>query len=121
MGQIGKILLMFFVGLEIDLQQFKEHRKRALVFGVVTFALPLAAGIAVGLAFRYAFLSALLIGALLSSHTLVAYPAVHEGGQAGRPSVIITAGSTVLADTLALLTCAPSCKLSLARRSWSWP
>jgi Kef-type K+ transport system membrane component KefB len=102
-GEMGKVLLMFFVGLEIDLQQFKEHRKRALVFGILTFALPLAAGIVIGLAFHYALLSALLIGALLSSHTLIAYPTVHESGQGGRPSVTITAGSTVLADMFALL------------------
>ena len=105
-GEMGKVLLMFFVGLEIDLEQFREHRKKALAFGFVTFALPLAAGIAVGLAFHYALLSALLIGALLSSHTLIAYPAVHHGKQGNRLSVTVTAGSTVLADTLALLTLA---------------
>ena len=105
-GEMGKVLLMFFVGLEIDLDQFREHRKKALAFGVVTFALPLAAGIVIGLAFHYALLSALLIGALLSPHTLIAYPAVHHGKQGSRLSVTITAGSTVFADMLALLTLA---------------
>ena len=105
-GEMGKVLLMFFVGLEIDLDQFREHRKKALAFGLVTFAVPLAAGFVIGLAFHYAVLSALLIGALLSSHTLIAYPAVHHGKQGNRLSVTVTAGSTVLADTLALLTLA---------------
>ncbi len=105
-GEMGKVLLMFFVGLEIDLEQFRKHRRKALAFGLVTFALPLAAGVVIGVAFHYALLSALLVGALLSSHTLIAYPAVHHGKQGNRLSVTVTAGSTVLADTLALLTLA---------------
>src|SRR6516225_5235140 len=41
-AELGKLLLMFFVGLDIDLDQFAKARRRAALFGVVTFALPLA-------------------------------------------------------------------------------
>jgi Kef-type K+ transport system membrane component KefB len=64
-AELGKLLLMFFVGLEIDMQQFREHRGKSLVFGLATFSLPLATGVAVGLVFGYSTLSAILIGSLL--------------------------------------------------------
>ena len=102
-AEIGKLLLMFFVGLEIDLDQFARARRRALAFGVATFALPLAAGIAVGHAFGYSPIAALLIGSLIASHTLIAFPMVAAAGLAARPSVVVTVGATVLTDMLSLL------------------
>ncbi|MBR0648753.1 cation:proton antiporter [Roseomonas terrae] len=102
-GEIGKLLLMFFVGLEIDLDQFARARRRALSFGVATFALPLAGGFAVGHAFGYSPVAALLIGSLIASHTLIAFPIVTAAGLSARPSVTVTVGATVLTDMLALL------------------
>lgn len=84
-AELGKLLLMFFVGLEVDLQQFNEHRRRAILFGLLTFALPMAAGTAAGLAFGYGAISAILIGSLLASHTLIAYPLVSAARQGGPP------------------------------------
>src|SRR5262245_16378038 len=52
-SEIGKLLLMFFAGLEIDITQFNRTRNRSLVFGALTFALPLLAGIGVGRQFGY--------------------------------------------------------------------
>src|SRR4029079_18242876 len=43
-SELGKLLLMFFAGLEIDLVQFNRTRNRYIGFGLLTFALPLAAG-----------------------------------------------------------------------------
>jgi hypothetical protein len=40
-ADIGKLLLMFFAGLEIDLAQFKQTRNRSVGFGLLTFAFPL--------------------------------------------------------------------------------
>jgi Kef-type K+ transport system membrane component KefB len=39
-AEIGKLLLMFFAGLEIDLSQFRRTGKRSLVFGALTFSCP---------------------------------------------------------------------------------
>lgn len=102
-AEIGKLLLMFFVGLEIDLKDFSRERKRAFLFGAATFALPLAAGFAVGHAFGYSVVSALLIGSLIASHTLIAFPLVAAAGLVARPSVVVAVGATVLTDMLALL------------------
>ncbi|MDP3159584.1 MAG: cation:proton antiporter [Reyranella sp.] len=102
-AELGKLLLMFFVGLEIDMQQFREHRRKSLVFGLATFALPMAAGVAIGLVFGYSMLSAILIGSLLASHTLIAYPLVMQAGLAKYLPVTVTVGATILTDTLSLL------------------
>lgn len=102
-AELGKLLLMFFVGLEVDLRQFKAERKRSFLFGLATFGLPLVAGIAGGLAFGYGPISAVLIGSLLASHTLIAYPIVLEAGLAKLPAVTITVGATILTDMLSLL------------------
>ena len=84
-AELGKLLLMFFVGLEIDMQQFRENSRRSLVFGPATFALPMVAGAAVGLIFGYSTLSAVLIGSLLASYTLIAYPVVLDATDAPSP------------------------------------
>src|SRR5580765_4801979 len=48
-AELGKLLLMFFAGMEIDLVQFNRTRNRSVGFGLLTFAFPLAAGLLVGL------------------------------------------------------------------------
>ena len=103
LSELGKLLLMFFVGLEIDLRQFAAQRVRAGAFGLLTFALPMAAGTAAGLAFGNGTISSVLIGSLLASHTLIAFPIVSAAGFAGRPAVAVTVGATVLTDMLSLL------------------
>jgi Kef-type K+ transport system membrane component KefB len=41
MAELGKLLLMFFAGLDIDLALFRRARNRAITFGIATTALPL--------------------------------------------------------------------------------
>lgn len=102
-AEIGKLLLMFFVGLEIDLALFKRVRHRSMMFGIMTFAFPLLAGTLVGLASGYPLNGAVVIGSLLSSHTLIAYPIVEEAGQSRNEAVTVTVGATVLTDLASLL------------------
>lgn len=102
-AELGKLLLMFFAGMEIDLIQFNRTRNRSMGFGVLTFALPLAAGVLVGFAAGYPLIGALLIGSLLASHTLIAYPIVDKLGQLRNEAVTVTIGATVFTDVAALL------------------
>jgi Kef-type K+ transport system membrane component KefB len=102
-AEIGKLLLMFFAGLEIDLSQFRRTGKRSLVFGALTFSLPFAAGIAVGLLAGYGVLAAVLIGSLISSHTLLGFPIVRRLGLVTDEAVAVTIGGTVFTDLTALL------------------
>lgn len=116
-AEIGKLLLMFFAGLEIDLVQFNRTRNRSIGFGLLTFAFPLAAGLLVGLAAGYPVVGALLIGSLLASHTLIAYPIVERMGQLRNESVTVTIGATVFTDIgslLVLAVCIPIHKSGFA-------
>jgi Kef-type K+ transport system membrane component KefB len=102
-GEIGKLLLMFFAGLEIDLIQFRRVRNKSLGFGALTFALPLLAGAAAAHLFGYGWVAALLVGSLLASHTLLGFPIVQELGVVRHESVAVTIGATVFTDILSLL------------------
>ncbi len=103
LSEIGKIYLMFAAGLEIDLALFQKTRNRSLTFGALTFAVPFVSGIGVGLFFGYGWLAAVLIGSLLASHTLLAYPIVQRLGVVGDEAVTITVGATIFTDIAALL------------------
>jgi Kef-type K+ transport system membrane component KefB len=102
-ADIGKLLLMFFAGLEIDLDQFLRVRNRSLTFGVATFAFPMLAGITVGLAFDNGWIGALLIGSLLASHTLLGFPIVQQLGLVRNEAVTVAIGATVFTDVASLL------------------
>jgi hypothetical protein len=78
-AEIGKLLLMFFAGLEIDLSQFRRTGTRSLVFGALTFSTPFITGIGVGLLAGYGWLTAVLIGSIIASHTLLGFPNNKKG------------------------------------------
>src|SRR5271157_2947650 len=40
-AELGKLLLMFFAGLEIDLALFRRARTRSVIFGLLTTCIPL--------------------------------------------------------------------------------
>jgi Kef-type K+ transport system membrane component KefB len=103
LGQLGLLYLMFVAGVELDLNLLRRYRRSTVVFGLITFSFPMAAGTIVGLALGWEVEAAILLGSLLASHTLLAYPAVRDAGQASDPSVATVVGSTVLTDTLALI------------------
>lgn len=102
-AELGKLLLMFFAGMEIDLVMFNRTRNRSVGFGLLTFALPLTAGLLVGFWAGYPWVGALLIGSLLASHTLIGYPIVEKHGQLRNEAVTVTIGATVFTDVAALL------------------
>jgi Kef-type K+ transport system membrane component KefB len=113
-ADVGKLLLMFFAGLEIDLVQFRRTGHRSLVFGLTTFALPLASGLFAGLIFGYSWLAALLIGSLLASHTLLGYPIVQRLGLARDEAVTVTLGATIFTDVASLMILAICIPIHLA-------
>ncbi len=103
LADIGKIYLMFVAGLEIDMEQFRRTRNRSIVFGAATFAIPLMAGTLVGRIFDFEWNTAVLIGSLLASHTLLAYPIVKRLGVVNDEAVTVTIGATIFTDIGALL------------------
>ena len=102
-AEIGKLLLMYCAGLEIDLALFQRARNRVIAFGILTTLIPLLLGIAVGLAFDYRPVASVVLGSLLASHTLLAAPIVIRLGANRLEPVAVTFGATVLSDTLSLV------------------
>jgi len=102
-ADLGKLLLMFSAGLEIDLALFRQARTRAMTFGLLTTIAPLLLGTMFGLAFRYPLIPAIVVWSLLASHTLLGLAIVTRLGAARLEPVIVTIGATVLSDTLSLI------------------
>ena len=102
-AQLGKLLLMFSAGLEIDMTLFRKAETQAIIFGLVTTTLPLLFGTLFGLAFGYAMVPAIVVGSLLASHTLLGVPIVSRLGVIRLEPIVVTIGATVLSDTLSLI------------------
>ncbi|MBA3968947.1 MAG: cation:proton antiporter, partial [Gemmatimonadetes bacterium] len=103
LGTVGLLYLMFLAGIEIDLHGFKRHRNRSLVFGTLSFVFPQVIGTAVGLLLGYTLPASILLGSVLSSHTLLAYPIARRQGISRNASVTTAVGGTIITDTAALL------------------
>ena len=102
-ADLGKLLLMFFAGLEIDLALFRRARTKSITFGLLTTSFPLVLGTAVGFWFGYQAIPAIVLGSLLASHTLLALPILRQLGETKLEPVTITVGATVISDTLSLI------------------
>ena len=103
MADLGKLLLMFFAGLEIDLALFRRARKRSMLFGLATTTAPLLLGTGASLALGYTVLPAVVIGSLLASHTLLGLGTVQKLGLSTAEPITVTVGATVMSDTLSLV------------------
>lgn len=101
---IGLLYIMFIAGLELDLNEFKTHRGKSLLFSFFTFIIPLGIGLPVCYyLLDYGFYTSLLTASMFATHTLVTYPIVSKFGVAKNPAVAITVGATILTDTLVLI------------------
>ncbi len=101
---IGLLYIMFIAGLELDLNEFKAHRNRSLLFGLFTFILPLGIGYPIcHYVLGYEVNASLLTASMFATHTLVAYPIVSRLGIAKNQAVAITVGGTILTDTAVLI------------------
>jgi Kef-type K+ transport system membrane component KefB len=102
-AELGKLFLMFFAGLEIDLNRFREARRKTFIFGLWTTCTPLLLGTLVGLLFGYSAVPAIVLGSLLASHTLLGSSIVQEHRANSLEAIAVTVGATVISDTLSLL------------------
>ncbi|MGM9692103.1 MAG: cation:proton antiporter [Alloprevotella sp.] len=104
-GKVGLYYIMFLASLEMNLQDVQKIKGRALVLGLLSFAIPMAIGFGVNRAVLpgYAVSAAVLMAAMYASHTLISYPIVLRYGISRLPSVSIAVGGTIVADTLTLL------------------
>lgn len=101
---IGLLYIMFIAGLELDLNEFKVHRNKSLIFGFLTFSIPLAVGFPVcHYLLGFDFSASLLTSSMFATHTLVTYPIVSKLNVSKNVAVAITVGGTILTDTAVLI------------------
>ena len=104
-GQVGLHYLMFLAGLEIDMFRLKLNFNRGLVFGLLTFFVPLILGAVTSLWILHLdIITSVLLGSMYASHTLIAYPITARLGISKSPVVLIAVVGTIIAVTGSLLT-----------------
>jgi Kef-type K+ transport system membrane component KefB/mannitol/fructose-specific phosphotransferase system IIA component (Ntr-type) len=108
LSTVGLLYIMFIAGLEIDLNQFLRQRFKAVIFGLLIFGIAMAGGMAIGHIIPHPenadpVLFCILLGALMSSQTLLTYPLASRLGLAKNICVTVSIGATLLTDILALV------------------
>ena len=102
--KVGLYYIMFLAGIEMDMEDFKKNRTKGLVFGLLTFLIPMGLGIWSSMSLlNYGLLTSILLASMYASHTLIAYPIISRYGLARLRSVNITIGGTAITVTLALI------------------
>jgi Kef-type K+ transport system membrane component KefB len=103
LGEVGLLYLLFVAGLELDLGVFAKYRNQALIYALLTFAIPLTLGFLGGLLVDYSIASSILLGSLWASYTLVVYPIIRDKGLGANRAVAVAVAASPIADTLALV------------------
>ncbi|MGF1459537.1 MAG: cation:proton antiporter [Leptolyngbyaceae cyanobacterium] len=103
LSDIGLLYLMFIAGLEIDMQQFQKVKFRSAGFGSLTFLVPLLTGVGLSQLMGFSWVSSVLVGSLIASHSLLAYPVISQAGVTRNPAVVTTLGATIFTDIGALI------------------
>ncbi len=103
-GKVGLYYIMFLASLEMNLQDVRKIRNKAIFYGVACFLIPFVLGLAGNaMLLTYSFAASVLIACMYASQTLVAYPIILRYGLTHQRSVNIAVGGTIIADTLTLL------------------
>lgn len=103
LGTVGLLFIIFIAGLELDIDGFKKYRNRSLIFGSMSFGMPLILGTVISIMLGYSVTAAILIGSIIGSHTLLAYPIASRLGISKNKALTTAVGGTLLTDTFALL------------------
>ena len=103
-GRVGLYYIMFLAALEMDSSALKRDKYRFIVFGLATFGIPFILIYILGTSIlHYSAAASLLLGSLMASNTLIAYPIVGRYGLQRNPSVSLSVGSTMISLFLALV------------------
>lgn len=103
-GSVGLYYIMFLAGLEMDMEGLKKNKGRVSIFGLLTFFIPFFLTYLMGIyLLGYSEMSSLLLGCIMSSNTLVAYPIVGRYGLTQHQSSTLSVGATMISLLLALI------------------
>lgn len=104
LGTVGLLYLIFTAGVSLDLDQFHKLRNRSVLFGLISVGLPFGLAWAGGIHLLGMELNpVLLLGAIVGSHTLLAYPLAAKLGISRNPAVTLTVGGTIVTDFISLM------------------
>ena len=103
-GKVGLLYIMFLAGLEMDLESVKKNSRRFLFFGVLTCLVPLLITYFMAIwLLGYSSQASFLLGCVMASNTLIAYPIISRYGLQRNSSVMLSVGSSMLSLFMALL------------------
>ena len=103
-GSVGLYYIMFLAGLEMDLESVKRKSRQFLIFGLLTCFVPLILTYVMSrTVLGYGHPASFLLGCIMASNTLIAYPIVSRYGLQKHPSVQLSVGSSMISLFLALV------------------
>ena len=103
-GRVGLYYIMFLAGLEMDTEGVKKHSRQFLLFGVLTCFIPLALTYIMSISILdYSPAASFLLGCIMASNTLIAYPIIGRYGLQRHQSVALSVGSSMISLFMALV------------------
>ena len=103
-GRVGLLYIMFLAGLEMDLESVKKNSKRILIFGLLSFLISFILTFVMGTwLLNYSPQASFLLGCIMASNTLIAYPIVGRYGLQRDSSVMLSVGASMLSLFLSLV------------------
>ena len=102
-GKVGMYYIMFLAGLEMDMESMRKSKNHFIIFGLLTALVPFVITYFIALwLMGYTHPAAFLLGCIMASNTLVAYPIVCRYGLQQHPASALSVGSTMIALTISL-------------------
>ena len=103
-GKVGLYYIMFLASLEMDMEGVKRNSRRFGVFGLLTFGVPFILTYVASITIlHYSTFASLLLGCIMASNTLIAYPIVGRYGLQKKPSVTLSVGSSMISLLVSLV------------------
>jgi Kef-type K+ transport system membrane component KefB len=103
-GKVGLLYIMFLAGLELDMESVKKNSKRFLIFGFLTCLIPMILTYSMSRwLLDYSHTASFLLGCIMASNTLIAYPIITRYGLQRDSSVMLSVGSSMISLFLALM------------------
>jgi len=103
-GRVGLYYIMFLAGLEMDMEGVKRNKRRFLIFGLLTCLVPWGLTYVMAITLlHYSVAASFLLGCIMASNTLIAYPIVGRYGLQRHPSVALSVGSSMISLFMALV------------------
>ena len=103
-GRVGLYYIMFLAGLEMDMEGVKKHSQQFVLFGLLTCLVPLILTYVMAITvLDYSSSASFLLGCIMASNTLIAYPIIGRYGLQQHPSVSLSVGSSMISLFMALV------------------